>query len=616
MPPSQTSTAELPALLQQAVAAHQAGNLDIAMPLYDRFLTQNPAHPTALQLSGLLHSQRGEYDKAIELMRESLHQFPQQAEVANNLGNALSMCGRLDEANESYSTAVKISPDYADAWRNLGLCYLEQENYDMAETAFQRCLDIRSNDAAACLGLGNVFKRQQDFDKAIHYLEKALELRPEYAEAHHNLGVCLRVKQKPADAIRHYETARQLGLDRAELYQNLGSAHVDAQDIGAAIQAYRMAIERSPEDIVSHRNLNSLLWEQELLEEHLQSYHEALGKCPASEQLALAYGMALNQQEAYEQAEQVLLEGLRQSPHSSELKSLLAFTYEGQRDWDHALQMHADAIASPGSIANHRVSFARALLACQKPEEALTYAEEAARQTPFNQRAIAYLGLCWRMLGEEADAYINDYENFIQVYDVPVSTRFSNAEEFNQQLASVLDSLHLGKRHPPEQTLRGGTQTHGDLFYRQEAEIQELVAGLKLCVEDYIGKLEQDNAHPLLMRRSERFNFSASWSVRLRRLGYHTMHVHPLGWISSAYYVQVPSEVSESEAHGGGIKFGESDIDLGWRGMAARKIQPQVGRLVLFPSYMWHGTVPYESNDTRMTVAFDAVPDHDKITAS
>ena len=77
----------------------------------------------------------------------------------------------------------------------------------------------------------------------------------------------------------------------------------------------------------------------------------------------------------------------------------------------------------------------------------------------------------------------------------------------------------------------------------------------------------------------------------------------------------MPSEVSESEAHGGGIKFGESDIDLGWRGLAARKIQPQVGRLVLFPSYMWHGTVPYESNDTRMTVAFDAVPEHDKITA-
>jgi hypothetical protein len=30
--------------------------------------------------------------------------------------------------------------------------------------------------------------------------------------------------------------------------------------------------------------------------------------------------------------------------------------------------------------------------------------------------------------------------------------------------------------------------------------------------------------------------------------------------------------------------------------------------LVLFPSYLWHGTVPYEDRAPRLTVAFDAVP--------
>ncbi len=585
------------------------------MPLYAEFLQQNPKHPTALQLSGLLHSQRGEYGRAIELMRESLQQMPQQAEVANNLGNALSLCDRLEEANESYLQAIKLYPDYADAWRNLGLCYLRQQSYDEAEKSFQRCLEIHPGDAAACLALGNVFKRQEDYDRAIHYLEKALTLRPDYAEAHHNLGVCLRMLRKPLEAIRHYERACQLGLDRGELYQNLGSAQVDAQDMNAAIQAYRLAIQRSPEDIISHRNLNKLLWEQELLDEHLQSYRDALTLNPASEALALAYGTALNQQEAYEDAEHVLMNALQHAPQSSELKSLLAYAYEGQREWEQALRMHADAVAGPDSTANHRVSYARALLACERPEEALIHAEEATRQTPFNQRAIAYLGLCWRMLGDEGDATINDYDNFIKIYELPLPERFSNIEEFKRQLATVLDSLHLGKRHPPEQTLRGGTQTHGDLFDRQEPEILELVDGLKQCIQDYIDKLPRNDAHPLLMRYSDRFNFSASWSVRLQRAGYHTMHVHPLGWISSAYYVQVPQEVSGSDTHGGGIKFGEADIDLGWRGWALRTIQPLPGRLVLFPSYMWHGTVPYESSEPRMTVAFDVVPVHDKTNA-
>jgi len=30
---------------------------------------------------------------------------------------------------------------------------------------------------------------------------------------------------------------------------------------------------------------------------------------------------------------------------------------------------------------------------------------------------------------------------------------------------------------------------------------------------------------------------------------------------------------------------------------------------VLFPSYFWHGTLPFSSVQPRLTVAFDAVPD-------
>ena len=611
-PGRESPDSRLPPLLQQAVADHQAGNLDAAEPLYYRFLAQQPDHPTALQLVGLLHSQRGEYGTAIEFMRESLRRFPQQAEVANNLGNALSLSGRHEEAAQSYTEAVSLHPRYVDAWRNLGLCCLEQGRYETAGTSFRRCLELRPGDAAACLGLGNVFKQQDDFERAVHYYEKALELRPGYAEAHHNLGVCLRARQHATDAIKHFESARRLGLDRAELYRNLGSAQVDSLDIGGAIDSYRAAIKRDPGDIISHRNLNTLLWEQELLEDHLKSYREALVKHPASEQLAMAYAVALNQKGAFEEAERVLRQGRRYAPDSSELGSQLAYTLEGQQRWEEALAMHADAVAMPGSAPNHRVSYARALLACLRPDEALPHAEQAIGETPFNQRAIAYLGLCWRMLDDDRDAILNDYDQFIRVYDVPAPARYADAKQFNGKLSDTLNSLHPGKRHPPEQTLRGGTQTHGDLFDRSEPEIGELVAGLEHCIRDYIERLPRDQEHPLLLRRSERFSFAASWSVRLQRSGYHTMHVHPLGWISSACYVQVPEAITGSGANGGGIKFGEPDIDLGSHGEARRVIQPSTGRLVLFPSYMWHGTVPFAADEPRMSVAFDVVPVHDE----
>ena len=41
---------------------------------------------------------------------------------------------------------------------------------------------------------------------------------------------------------------------------------------------------------------------------------------------------------------------------------------------------------------------------------------------------------------------------------------------------------------------------------------------------------------------------------------------------------------------------------------ARRAVQPQVGRLVLFPSFMSHGTVPFTAPHPRLTVAFDVMP--------
>jgi len=482
-------------------------------------------------------------------------------------------------------------------------------NSEMADKCFRRCIELHPEDAEALLGLALVSQQQGDLDGAISGYEKTLSVHPDYADAHHNLGVCLRTQQRPEESITHYKRAQELGLDRAELHHNLGNALIDGNDAEAAIDAYREALKRNPANPDSHRNLNALLWQQDHLDDYLQSYVDALGTYPNAEPLRLAYAMALTQQEAFEDAERVLENGLRLTPGSNELQSLLAFSLEGQGRWADALQMHAAAVDKGSTtVPNHRISYARALLACERPDEALSQAELGAVQMPFDQRALAYLGLCWRVLGDERDKVLNDYENLVQIFELPVPANFSSSAEFNEQLTAILDPLHIGKRHPAEQTLRSGSQTSGDLFDRHEPEIQALATNLRQCVSEYIERLPADTEHPLLLRRSERFDFSASWSVRLANSGYHTNHVHPLGWVSSAYYVQVPPEVADTDAQGGWLKFGEPDIDIGAHGEARRWIQPGVGRLVLFPSYMWHGTVPFESNGPRTTVAFDVEP--------
>jgi len=561
-----------------------------------------------LHLFGLLHSQSGDYDRAIAFMRESLRLFPDQAEVANNLGNALKRAGQMAEAVDSYRNACELQPRYRDAWRNLGLALLYTAELDDAEAAFRRCLEIDAKDAAAWLGIGIVAQRRGQYDDAAAACREALVLKPDYADAHHNLGVCMRQRARPEEALAHYRTAQGLGLDQAELHHNIGNALSETGDPDGAIDHYRLALERDPSNVDTHRNLNSLLWQHEQLDDYLGSYAAALERFPAVQALRIAWATALNQQDRPAEAESVLRTGLEYAPESAELSSVLAYSLEQQARWDEALSLHATAVALPGAQPNHRISYARALLASGRPEEALEQAQSGAAQTPFDQRALAYLSLCWRMLGDPRDGLLNDYDALVGVYELPVPAGYGSIGEFNEALAAALQPLHTAKRHPAQQTLRHGSQTGGELFARREPVIRELVEGLETCVSDYIGRFPVNGEHPLYCRRAEAFHFVTSWSVKLAPGGFHTMHVHPRGWISSAYYVEIPSALSESDAYGGGLEFGTPDIDIGEAGAARRRIQPVQGRLVLFPSYMWHGTVPFETEGSRMSVAFDVVP--------
>ena len=84
-------------------------------------------------------------------------------------------------------------------------------------------------------------------------------------------------------------------------------------------------------------------------------------------------------------------------------------------------------------------------------------------------------------------------------------------------------------------------------------------------------------------------------------------HVHPQGWISSALYVSLPPRLAGEAEDAGWFTLGQPQEQLGTGLEPWRKIEPKPGRLVLFPSWMWHGTVPFTQGE-RLTVAFDVRP--------
>jgi hypothetical protein len=92
--------------------------------------------------------------------------------------------------------------------------------------------------------------------------------------------------------------------------------------------------------------------------------------------------------------------------------------------------------------------------------------------------------------------------------------------------------------------------------------------------------------------------------------GKHVNHIHPEGWLSSAFYVALPASVVSAggDNTSGCIQFGQPLAELNLDLPARRIIKPELGKLALFPSYMWHGTVPFVDDEPRISIAFDMQP--------
>ncbi len=211
-----------------------------------------------------------------------------------------------------------------------------------------------------------------------------------------------------------------------------------------------------------------------------------------------------------------------------------------------------------------------------------------------------YLSLAWRLTNNPRAAWLDDPARHVKSYDLD----FAAGELAH--LADVLRTLHGRKAHFLEQSVRGGTQTDGQLFFHHDPAIQAVRAKVTRCIADYIHALPSPDAgHPLLgLARDQTTRFAGSWSVRLGGQGFHSLHTHPQGWVSSALYIALPCAEKMGERPAGWLSFGNPPPELGLAIPAYQAVQPKPGRLVLFPSTLWHGTMPFDDGE-RLSIAFD-----------
>ena len=599
------------ALLSAAVQRLRAGQVREADALLKAALKQAPRDPDLLTMASSVARQLGRPDDAIDLIKRAIKVRPSHAPSYNSLGAALRVKGDLPGAQAAFERAAALQPNLFDTAFNLGLVLDAQGDFAKALECLRRAVTLAPERAEAHEALGNVLVQAGEPEAGLAALLQAERLRPGSASVAYNLGIAYEALVDDERALSAFTQATQRAPNLAVSWAAIGNTQRRRGAYPEAIAAFRRAIELAPDKLKWHEALHETIW-QAGQGVNLESYPYAIQRLPQDAALRQGFAVQLNRIRAHQEAEQQAHAALALAPESAAAHDILGRTLFNQRRYAEAVaSFDRAAHRAPGdSVVLGR--YGEGLVALGDLAKAHDVLSAALRIAPHDQENLARMTIVLRMLGEErAYGALANYDALTKAIAVKPPEGYRDISAFHAELAPYLLGKHLAKQHPTDQTLRGGTQTFGSLFFDPHPLIQGLRQSLYDAVEGFVATLPEDKAHPFLGRRGPGLTFSGSWSVRLGCGGFHTNHIHPAGWISSAYYVTLPPEVANEESRQGWFKMGETNPDTSPDLPAERWVQPEEGKLVLFPSYVWHGTQAFDEGDQRLTVAFDVIPTSD-----
>jgi tetratricopeptide (TPR) repeat protein len=434
-------------------------------------------------------------------------------------------------------------------------------------------------------------RHEQDIKAALVAIENAAQVAPDHPDIAYLHAQILHDIGRPA--LVQFIAARHLDPDNLRLMQSHAIALADAGHTDDAIKMLEARLALSPDWVDGQKLLSQFYRNQDPASDFTRNFAAACNILPQHIGLRLAWFHILSLVRDWAAARRVIAQGvdLLGAQRAFTIAQIYIDSESGERANDATLFDSVAETRDPGLD----LCQTRFWLRFGDPARAEAIASRYIG-TPAATAFWPYLSLAWRLCGDPKWQWLDNPDSFIRHFDLDLPS------EDLALLAESLRPMHNRKANFLEQSVRGGTQTDGQLFFRDDPMLPNIRGQVQEKVADYIRVLPApDPDHPLLSPKRSQIRFEGSWSVLLRAQGFHSCHTHPNGWISSAFYVAVPPSSSD---HAGWLSFGTPPPELGLALSPFAQIEPKPGRLVLFPSTMWHGTVPFAAGE-RLSIAFD-----------
>ncbi|MEC7818581.1 MAG: putative 2OG-Fe(II) oxygenase [Pseudomonadota bacterium] len=538
----------------------------------------------------------GHADLALAEMESALAAYPQDAALANDAGSLAQRLGHYHLAETRFAAALALAPTNPDFAINRAIALTALGNSREA-AAFLRTFESAGGRIARYWSVrANAERSAGLMAEAGRSYDRCLALEPNHARALHGRAR-IAIERGEDDAIARFERALATNPRDPDLWLGKAQAMEVAGDTSGARDLIEQILVQAPGWLDGLRLLAQLKL-ADGSSDFADHYGTAAARMPGNPAIAIAHANLLAVHDRFTDAARVACEARRRFPDDPSL-ALLEASYTASGGDDARAEALFTKLLDPS--AERWLQEARHALRRRELSRTHDLLDRVERETPWSVAAWALRGLAWRLSEDERADWLYRPDTAIRAMEL------AGAEDLVPRAVDALRRLHARSALPLGQSLRGGTQTRGRLFDRTEPIFAELRAAIERTVEDYRHGLPPgDPAHPLLRHRDRGFALAGSWSIRLTGGGdFHIAHIHPEGVISSALYLVVPEDAAAPDKRGW-LELGRPPpnlrLDLG----PIETIQPQAGRLALFPSYLFHGTTPF-GREERLTVAFDGV---------